>query len=47
MTDRNEFGESSLVSLAEHGVRNDLALSAAYLGGVFGSIPEIAKGGAL
>ncbi len=54
MTNRNEFGESSLVSPVEYGVRNDLALSTAYasvsrnqtpLGDVFGAIPEIAKDG--
>ena len=38
-TNKNDFGESSLYSLAEYKIRNDKSFSKDYLGGVYGGIP--------
>lgn len=42
-TDREEGDYSSLHSLSEYRVRKDAAYDSAYLGGVFGAIPELAE----
>lgn len=40
-TSKNEYGESSLYSLAEFKLRNDKSFGADYLGGIFGGIPNL------
>ena len=38
-TSKNDFGETSLYSLAEFKIRNDKSFEKDYLGGIYGGIP--------
>lgn len=40
-TDKNEYGESTLYSLADFKIRNDKSFTKDYLGGVFDAIPNL------
>jgi len=40
-TEKNEYGEASLYSMAEFKIRNDSSFEKQYLGGVFGGIPNL------
>lgn len=40
-TSKNDFGESSLYSLAEFKIRNDKSFEKDYLGGIYGGIPSL------
>ena len=42
-TDKNEYGESTLYSLADYKIRNDKSFTKDYLSGVFDAIPNLKK----
>ena len=42
-TDKNEYGESTLYSLADYKIRNDKSFTKDYLSGVFDAIPHLKK----
>ena len=42
-TDKNEFGESTLYSLADYKIRNDQSFTKDYLSGAFDAIPHLKK----
>lgn len=44
-TDKNEYGESTLYSLADYKIRNDKSFTKDYLSGVFDAIPNLKKFG--
>ena len=42
-TDKNEYGESTLYSLADYKIRNDKSFTKDYLSGVYDAIPNLKK----